>query len=117
MKRSGESPLDYLYRLNVAGLRVKLDIKGGPPSVKCEHVEHYVGTLDDRELADQLTMLRLKDVEDLEEVLLARQRAKTRQDRVLFGSNKFRQKAPALHDHENHKDPAKTFYATYPRCI
>ena len=55
--------------------------------MKREHVEHYVATLDDRELADQLTMLRLKDAEDLEEVLLARQRAKKRQGRVLFGSN------------------------------
>ena len=72
--------------------------------MKREHVDHYVGALDDQELADQLTMLRLKDVEDLEEVLLARQRAKTCQGRVLFGSNKFRQKAPAPPDREHHKD-------------
>ncbi|CAI5706521.1 unnamed protein product [Peronospora effusa] len=98
-KRTDESPLKYLYRLNVAGLRAKLDIKGGPPSVKREHVDHYVETLDDRELADQLTLLRLSDADDLEEVLLARQRAKTRQGRVLFGSSKFRQKAPNTPDH------------------
>ena len=83
----------------MAGLRAKLDIKGGPPSVKREHVDHYVETLDDRELADQITLLRLSDADDLEEVLLARQRAKTRQGRVLFGSSKFRQKAPTTPDH------------------
>ena len=55
----------------MAGLRAKIDIKGGPPSVKREHVDHYVETLDDRELADQLTLLRLSDADDLEEVLLA----------------------------------------------
>ena len=58
-KRSDESPLEYLYRLNVAKLRAKLDIKGGPPNVRREHVEHYVEALDDRELADQLTLLRI----------------------------------------------------------
>ena len=103
-KRSDESSLEYLYRLNVAGLRAKLDIKGGPPSVRREHVEHYVETLDDRELADQLTLLRISDADDLEEVLRARQRAKTRQGRVLFGSNKFRQKAPVLPDRDHTKN-------------
>ncbi|CAI5725209.1 unnamed protein product [Peronospora effusa] len=72
-KESRESPLEYLYRLNVAGLRANLHIR--------------------------LTLLRLSDADDLEEVLLARQRAKTRQGRVLFGSSKFHQKAPTTPDH------------------
>ncbi|KAE9274615.1 hypothetical protein PF008_g29549 [Phytophthora fragariae] len=58
-KRSDESPLEYLHRLNVVGLRAKLPIKTGPTSALREHVEHFIDTLDDRDLADQLTLLRL----------------------------------------------------------
>ncbi|CAI5711481.1 unnamed protein product [Peronospora effusa] len=50
------------------------------------------------ELADKLTMLHLADVEELEEVLTACQRTKARRGKMLFGSNKLRQKAPALPD-------------------
>ncbi|OWZ01097.1 hypothetical protein PHMEG_00027586 [Phytophthora megakarya] len=71
-KRTEETPLDYLR----------------------EHVNHYIETLGDPELADRLTLLRLADVDDLEEVLRARERAKSRQRRSAFGS-KFRQKVPA----------------------
>ncbi|OWZ12351.1 hypothetical protein PHMEG_00014508 [Phytophthora megakarya] len=93
-KRSEETPLDYLYRLNVAALRAKLKIKDGTPKALREHVDHYIETLGDPELADRLTLLRLADVDELEEVLRARERAKSRQRRFAFGS-KFRQKAPA----------------------
>ena len=55
---------------------------------------HYIETLNDPELADQLTVLRLADVEELEDVLRARQRTKARRGKMLFGSGKFRQKAP-----------------------
>ena len=61
-KRSDESPLGYLYRLNVIALRAKLKIKNGSPKIQKKHVEHYIETVDDTELADQLTMLRLADV-------------------------------------------------------
>ncbi|POM62559.1 LOW QUALITY PROTEIN: hypothetical protein PHPALM_28275 [Phytophthora palmivora] len=74
-RRSEESPLDYLYRLNVAGLH------------------HYIETLEDQDLADRLTLLRLSDADDLEEVLRARERAKSRQKKAAFGSSKYRQKA------------------------
>ena len=70
-KRPEESPMDYLYRLNVIGLRAMIKIKDGPPKFQKEHVEHYIETLDDPELADQLTMLRLADVDELEDVLRA----------------------------------------------
>ena len=93
-KRADESPLDYLYRLNVIGLRAKIKIKDGSPRIQKDHVEHYIETLDDPELADQLTMLRLADVEELEDVLRARQRTKARRGKVLFKTSKFRQKAP-----------------------
>ncbi|POM72519.1 Hypothetical protein PHPALM_10752, partial [Phytophthora palmivora] len=91
-KRSDESPLEYLHRLNVAGMRAKLQIKDGPGATRREHVEHFIETLDDRELADQLALLRLADAEVLEETLRARQRAKARQGKAHAGSNKFRQK-------------------------
>ncbi|OWY92927.1 LOW QUALITY PROTEIN: hypothetical protein PHMEG_00037856, partial [Phytophthora megakarya] len=90
-KRTEETPLDYLYQLNVAALRAKLKIKDGNPKARREHVDHYIETLGDPESADRLTLLRLGDVDELEEVL---QRAKSRQRRSAFGS-KFRQKVPA----------------------
>ncbi|ETM43129.1 hypothetical protein L914_11334, partial [Phytophthora nicotianae] len=62
-KRADETPLEYLYRLNVAGLRVKLRVKSGPSDVRREHVEHYSETLDDRDLADQLALLRISDAD------------------------------------------------------
>ncbi|EGZ16540.1 hypothetical protein PHYSODRAFT_330603 [Phytophthora sojae] len=67
-KRSDESPLEYLHRLNVAGLRTRLQVKDGPPDVRREHVEHFIETLDDRDLADQLALLRIPDADILEEV-------------------------------------------------
>ncbi|OWZ08720.1 hypothetical protein PHMEG_00018690 [Phytophthora megakarya] len=93
-KRSEETPLDYLYRLNVAALRAKLKIKGGNPKARREHVDHYIETFGDPELADRLTLLRLADVDKLEAELRARERAMSRQRRSAFGS-KYRQKAPA----------------------
>ncbi|OWZ01850.1 hypothetical protein PHMEG_00026691 [Phytophthora megakarya] len=93
-KRSEETPLDYQYRLNLAALPAKLKIKDGNPKARREHVDHYIETLGDPEMADRLTLLRLADVDELEEVLRARERAKSRQRRSAFVS-KFRQKTPA----------------------
>ncbi|KAL4163229.1 hypothetical protein KRP22_014808 [Phytophthora ramorum] len=93
-KRSDESPLEYLHRLNVAALRTRLKIKDGEPKDRREHVDHFIETLGDQDLADQLTLLRLPDADALEEVLRARERAKSRQKRSAFGS-KYRQKAAA----------------------
>ncbi|GMF46701.1 unnamed protein product [Phytophthora fragariaefolia] len=94
-KRSDESPLEYLHRLNVAGLRTRLQIKDGPQEVRREHVEYFIETLDDRNLADQLALLRIPDADILEEVLRSRQRAKARQSKKVYGSIKPRQKSPA----------------------
>ncbi|OWY94943.1 hypothetical protein PHMEG_00035189 [Phytophthora megakarya] len=91
-RRSDESPLDYLYRLNVAGLRARLKIKDGNAKERCEPVDHYIETLEDQDLAERLTLLRLTDADDLEEVLQARDRAKNRQKKAAFGSSKYRQK-------------------------
>ncbi|CAI5713846.1 unnamed protein product [Peronospora effusa] len=70
-KRSEETPLDYLYRLNVLGLRAKMKIKDGSHKIQKDHVDHYILAVNDPELADKVTMLRLADVEELEEVLTA----------------------------------------------
>ncbi|POM81056.1 Hypothetical protein PHPALM_1028, partial [Phytophthora palmivora] len=91
-KRSDESPLEYLYRLNVAGLRARLQIKDGSSEVRREHVEHFIETLDDRVLADHLALLRIPDADSLEEALRSRQRAKARQSKAVYGSIKPRQK-------------------------
>ena len=68
-KRSNETPLEYLYRLNVAAIRAKIPIRDGSPATRKEHVNHYINTLDDLDLDRMLTMLRLGDAEDLEETL------------------------------------------------
>ncbi|OWY95992.1 LOW QUALITY PROTEIN: reverse transcriptase, partial [Phytophthora megakarya] len=91
-RRSDESPLDYLYRLHVAGLRARLKIKDGSAKERREHVDHYIETLEDEDLAERLTLLRLTDADDLEDVLRARDRAKNRQKKAAFGSGKYRQK-------------------------
>ncbi|POM72278.1 LOW QUALITY PROTEIN: Hypothetical protein PHPALM_11032, partial [Phytophthora palmivora] len=88
-KRSDESPLEYLYRLNVAGLRAHLQIKDGPAEVRREHVEHFIETLDDRDLADHLALLRIPDADTLEHFDLGNER---RHDKVVYGSVTPRQK-------------------------
>ena len=60
-----------------------------------EHVEHFIATLDDRDLAKQLTLLRLTDVNELDETLRACQRMESRQSKTTTGSNKFHQRANA----------------------
>ncbi|KAG6590560.1 reverse transcriptase [Phytophthora cinnamomi] len=94
-KRSDESALEYLHRLNVAGLRARLKIKDGGPKEKREHVDHFIETLGDQDLADRLTLLRLPDADEREEVLRALDRAKNRMKKSAFGSSKYRQKASA----------------------
>ena len=68
-KRSNETPLEYLYRLNVAAIRAKIPMRDGTSPIRKEHVSHYIGTLDDRDLARMLAMLHLGDSDDLEETL------------------------------------------------
>ena len=65
-KRSNETPLEYLYRLNVAAIQAKILRRDGPSEIRKEHVNHYIGTLNDRDLAIMLTILRLGDADDLE---------------------------------------------------
>ncbi|KAE8881265.1 hypothetical protein PF003_g34804 [Phytophthora fragariae] len=109
-KRSDESPIEYLHRLNVAGMRAKLPIKGGAPSTRRGHVDHFIETLDDRDLADQLVLLRLRDADELEETLRLRQRSKARQGRAAVGSSKFRQRATPAANSASAK-PARVVHA------
>ncbi|OWY95088.1 LOW QUALITY PROTEIN: hypothetical protein PHMEG_00035002 [Phytophthora megakarya] len=95
-KRSEETPLDYLYRLNVAALRAKLKIKAGNAKARREHVDHYVKTLGDPELADRLTLLRLADVDELEEVLRARDVPRVDNVDLRSGRNSDRRSRPVL---------------------
>ncbi|OWZ13094.1 hypothetical protein PHMEG_00013646 [Phytophthora megakarya] len=78
--------MEYLHRLNVTGMRARLQIKDVPAATRRKHVEHFIETLDDRDLADQLALAR-----------------KARQGKVHAGSNKFRQKSTL----ENQSVPAK----------
>ena len=76
-KRSDETPLEYLHRLNVAATHAKIAIKEerlATSATRREHVEHFIATLDDRDLAKQLTLLRLMDIDEMEETLCACQR-------------------------------------------
>ena len=68
-KRSNETPLEYLYRMNVAAIWAMIPIRDGSSDIRMEHVNHYIGTLDDRDLAKILTILCLGDADDLEETL------------------------------------------------
>ncbi|KAE9267559.1 hypothetical protein PR003_g31735, partial [Phytophthora rubi] len=95
-QRPDETPLDYLYRLNVAGLRANVPYADGTTEEKREHVEHFIRTLNtqEAELASRLTLMEVADSEALEKKLRARQRGLAHQKKTLFSSNKFRQKAP-----------------------
>ncbi|KAE8988836.1 hypothetical protein PR002_g21634 [Phytophthora rubi] len=93
-KRSEETPLEYLHRLNVAGMRARLKIKDGDSKARLEHVEHFIETLGGPDLADQFMLLRLADADQLEDVLRARERVKSRQKKSMVPS-KYRPKPSA----------------------
>ncbi|KAE9184097.1 hypothetical protein PF005_g934 [Phytophthora fragariae] len=109
-QRPDETPLDYLYRLNVAGLRANVPYADGTTEEKREHVEHFIRTLNtqEAELASRLTLMEVADSEALEKKLRARQRGLAHQKKTLFGSNKFRQKAPTPPT-----QPARTAHAIH----
>ena len=43
--------MEYLHRLNVAAIRATIPMRDGPPAIRKEIVKHYIGTLDDRDMA------------------------------------------------------------------
>ena len=105
-KRSDETPLEYLFRLNLAAIRAKISFREGPSATRREHVEYFIETLDDRDLAKQLALLRLEDAYMMEDTLRAYQRKEHRQTKVLVGSNKFRQRSDSTADRISSK-PAR----------
>ncbi|OWZ12052.1 reverse transcriptase [Phytophthora megakarya] len=96
-KHVDETPLEYVYRLNVAGMRAKIHYSDGMPEEKREHVELFINTLgaQEQELASRLSLMKVPDAATLEKKVHARQHSLTHQMKTLFGSNRFRQKAPA----------------------
>ncbi|OWZ07353.1 LOW QUALITY PROTEIN: hypothetical protein PHMEG_00020262 [Phytophthora megakarya] len=54
--RSDESPLDYFYRLNVAGLRARRKIKDGSAMDRREYLDHYIEAIEDQDLTERLTL-------------------------------------------------------------
>ncbi|EGZ24115.1 hypothetical protein PHYSODRAFT_253124 [Phytophthora sojae] len=70
-QRPDETPLDYLYRLNVAGLRANIPYAEGTTEKKREHAEHFIRTVDtqEAELASRLTLMEVADSEALEKKL------------------------------------------------
>lgn len=96
----------------MAAIRAKNLIREGTPATRREHVEHFIETLDDRDLAKQLTLLRLDDADDMEETLRAYQRMEIRQGKASMGSNKFRQRAAPAPDQASSK-PARAVRAIH----
>uniref|UniRef100_A0AAV1TUZ2 Retrotransposon gag domain-containing protein n=1 Tax=Peronospora matthiolae TaxID=2874970 RepID=A0AAV1TUZ2_9STRA len=97
-KRSDKNLQEYLHRLDVAAKHAKIAIRDermATSDIRREHVEQFIFTLDDRNLAKQLTLLRLDNVNGLDETLRARQRMESRQLKTSTGSNKFHQRAIA----------------------
>ncbi|KAE8971970.1 hypothetical protein PR001_g26737 [Phytophthora rubi] len=93
--RSTWKDLFQSFQVQYCGLRARIQVKDGPSEVRREHVDHFIETLDDRDLADQLALLRIPDADTLEEVLRSRQRSKSRQNKTVYGSVKPRQKPPS----------------------
>ena len=74
-----------MHRLNVAAVQAKIAIYEGKlatPATRRVHMEHFIATLDDRELAKQLTLLRSTDANEMEDTLHAYQRIETRQTKA-----------------------------------
>ena len=92
-KRPDETPLEYLHRLNGAALRAKVELREGSHATRRNHVKHFISTLDDRDLAKQLTLLRLSDADDMEETLRAYQRMENRCKKSSMGLGKLYQRS------------------------
>ncbi|GMG17312.1 unnamed protein product [Phytophthora fragariaefolia] len=93
-RRPDETPLEYLYRLNVGAIRAKIRYEDGTKEEKREHVELFINTLGSQEveLASRLTLMKVPDVETLEKKLRTLQRALTQQKKAHFMLSGFRQK-------------------------
>ena len=52
--------------MNVAAIRAKIRIRDDLRDIRREHVEHFIGTLDDRDLDNQLNLIRSEDADEME---------------------------------------------------
>ncbi|OWZ16582.1 Eukaryotic/viral aspartic protease [Phytophthora megakarya] len=81
-KHLDETPLKYLYRLNVAGIRAKICYPDRTQEEKSEQV-----------LPSRLTLMEVPETATFERKHCARQHGLVRQKKTLSGSKRFRQKA------------------------
>lgn len=65
-KRHNETPLEYSYCLDDVGMCAKIQVQYCPLFTCREHVKLFIETLDDRNLAKQLTLLCQIDVDVLD---------------------------------------------------
>ena len=91
-KRPNEIILEYLHHVNGAEVRAKVAIRDGSHATRSEHLEHFIATLDDRDLAKQITLLRLSDADEMEETfrmyqLIINRYTKLQRDRESFISD------------------------------
>ena len=75
----------------MAAIREKIPIRDGPFAIRNEHVNHYIGTLDDRDLERIPTILRLGDADDLDETLQECEYMEVGEAHASLGSKKHRQ--------------------------
>ena len=79
--RSDETPLKYLYRLNAAAIQTniaQLEGNSATSATRRNHTEKkFIATLDDCNLANQLTLLSVPDEDEMEGTPRAYQRMHT----------------------------------------
>ena len=91
-KRSKKKDLEFLYRINAMEMRANIPVMTGLSAARKEHVNHFIGTLDDPNPSNQLLLLNLTDAEAMHKTLHGYQQERSRQDKVMTGSSEFRQK-------------------------
>ena len=77
----------------MAAIRAKIRIREGPPNVRREHVDLFIGALDDLNLAKQLPFLGLNYTDDLEETLQSYERSANQVKKSPMEPNQFRPRA------------------------
>jgi hypothetical protein len=66
-RKGNESPKQYLWRLNALAKKANISIRPGLSGG--QHVRQFLKTVDDEELCSQIQPLRLKDVDELLEII------------------------------------------------
>ena len=74
-------------------MQAQIPVKTGSPASLKEHVDHFIDTLDDENLAGQLLLLRVGDADSMEATVREYQRGRSRHGKVMMGASKYRQKA------------------------